>query len=412
MRHKLLLPTVVLALLVAAGLACDSPAADSAAILDSESLATFAAQTAAAVLTGTAEAAPDDATPGPEEESAATETPEPESADDRPTFTPTGEAPKPSDTPGPTNTPGATGCTDDSDFVSDVNYPDDSEVQPGLPFTKTWRLRNSGTCTWTTGYQFAYVSGSQMSAPASVNLSRAVAPGDTIDLSVTFVAPTAADTYRSQWQLRSAGGAMFGTQPYLRVVVPAATPTTAPSATTVPSPTPTPTATVGLPPAIALESVDYSPGSSGHVLGNGNMFAAPNVGDSAANTGRQAGVTFDLSLIPVGATVTQVELDFRTFDRLGDPFGNLGCLVVYERSFGSLGASDYTLGAAGREVMRHCSLGSLTTPSLMKLTDVSGVQAALGTTYQLWMRFETETDNDGVDDTLRPSPTLIITYEY
>jgi hypothetical protein len=34
-------------------------------------------------------------------------------------------------------------------FVSDVTYPDGSDVTLGSTFTKIWRLKNVGTCTWT-----------------------------------------------------------------------------------------------------------------------------------------------------------------------------------------------------------------------------------------------------------------------
>jgi hypothetical protein len=36
-------------------------------------------------------------------------------------------------------------------FVSE-NYPDDSRLEPGTTFTKTWKLENRGKATWTTGY--------------------------------------------------------------------------------------------------------------------------------------------------------------------------------------------------------------------------------------------------------------------
>jgi hypothetical protein len=47
----------------------------------------------------------------------------------------------------PTSTP--EGCTDIAAFVADVTIPDNTVMAPNQPFTKTWRLRNDGTCTWT-----------------------------------------------------------------------------------------------------------------------------------------------------------------------------------------------------------------------------------------------------------------------
>ena len=43
----------------------------------------------------------------------------------------------------------ATYC-DQAQFVSDLTVPDGSSFAPGATFTKTWRLKTIGTCTWTT----------------------------------------------------------------------------------------------------------------------------------------------------------------------------------------------------------------------------------------------------------------------
>jgi hypothetical protein len=49
------------------------------------------------------------------------------------------------------NVPAATVTQDcdKADFVTDVTIPDDTVLDPGESFTKTWRLKNSGTCSWT-----------------------------------------------------------------------------------------------------------------------------------------------------------------------------------------------------------------------------------------------------------------------
>ncbi len=41
-------------------------------------------------------------------------------------------------------------------FVTDVTVPDGSIYPPGATFTKTWRLKNIGTCTWTPSYSMVY----------------------------------------------------------------------------------------------------------------------------------------------------------------------------------------------------------------------------------------------------------------
>ncbi len=101
------------------------------------------------------------------------------------------------------------GC-DRAQFVSDVTVPDGKTFAPGTAFTKTWRLKNVGTCTWSTAYAMVFDSGDKMSGPDLVNLPNAVAPGQTVDLSVNLTAPTAAASYRGYWKLQNAGGARFG----------------------------------------------------------------------------------------------------------------------------------------------------------------------------------------------------------
>jgi hypothetical protein len=91
-----------------------------------------------------------------------------------------------------------------------VTIPDDTRLLPGQSFVKTWRLRNSGTCPWTTDYALVLVSGNSMAAPAVVSLPRTVAPGGEVDLSVSLVAPASPGTYKGYWQLRNAQGTLFG----------------------------------------------------------------------------------------------------------------------------------------------------------------------------------------------------------
>ena len=95
-------------------------------------------------------------------------------------------------------------------FVSDVTYPDGTNVPLGGTFTKIWRLKNTGTCTWTTSYALVFVSGERMGAPAAVALPTSVGPGQTVDLAVNLTAPGQSGHYRGFWKLRNASNALFG----------------------------------------------------------------------------------------------------------------------------------------------------------------------------------------------------------
>ncbi|HEX5807878.1 MAG TPA: NBR1-Ig-like domain-containing protein [Anaerolineales bacterium] len=112
----------------------------------------------------------------------------------------------------PTNTPVPTAVSycDWVAFVKDVTIPDGTQLAPGEIFTKTWRLQNRGTCTWTPDYMLVYTSGDPMGSTTAVRLPGNVAPGQTVDLSVTLTAPAAAGHHIGYWMLRNASGALFG----------------------------------------------------------------------------------------------------------------------------------------------------------------------------------------------------------
>jgi hypothetical protein len=96
-------------------------------------------------------------------------------------------------------------------FVEDVTTPDDTVITVNNGFTKTWRLKNVGSCAWTSGYQLVFESGDQMGGPASQQLTNgSVAPGQKLEVSVNLTAPAAPGTYKGNWKLREPGGTIFG----------------------------------------------------------------------------------------------------------------------------------------------------------------------------------------------------------
>jgi len=109
----------------------------------------------------------------------------------------------------PTKTPVPLPCNW-AGFVKDVTIPDGTVFSPGAKFTKTWRLINQGTCTWTETYELVFVKGNAMSAPASQKINKVVKPGETVDISVELTAPNAPGTYKGEFRLRSNNGISFG----------------------------------------------------------------------------------------------------------------------------------------------------------------------------------------------------------
>jgi Ig-like domain from next to BRCA1 gene len=126
-----------------------------------------------------------------------------------PSVTPTGTtAPTSTFTPTVTNTPVPCNW---AQFISDVTVPDNWETGPLDHFTKTWRLRNIGSCTWTSGYSLIFDHGDQMGAPASQQLTPGtVAPGATIDVSVNLLSPAAVGTYQGYFKLQASDSTVFG----------------------------------------------------------------------------------------------------------------------------------------------------------------------------------------------------------
>jgi hypothetical protein len=127
---------------------------------------------------------------------------------------------------------------DYSAFLADLDIVDYSKIPPGTIFTKTWRIKNIGTCTWTTQYRFQYISGNPMGAD-TIYLPRAVPPGGTIDLSLQMTAPDIEEDYSNFWRLRNTAGEIFGTTFYVAIEVSKGTGETTPTETQIPA-TPTP----------------------------------------------------------------------------------------------------------------------------------------------------------------------------
>jgi hypothetical protein len=100
---------------------------------------------------------------------------------------------------------------DQAGFEKDVTIPDNTVLEKGEEFTKTWRLRNDGQCTWNSSYAIVFDRGDAMGGPASAVLTEGtVAPGETVEVSVELVAPEAPGTYQGYWKLRNPSGQAFG----------------------------------------------------------------------------------------------------------------------------------------------------------------------------------------------------------
>lgn len=103
-------------------------------------------------------------------------------------------------------------------FISET-IPDGTMIQPGKAFIKSWRVKNTGTCTWNPNYMLVFARGSRMSGPQSINLGGYVKPGEKSDLVIDLKAPDSAGTYTGYWKLQADDGYKFA-QFWVNIKVP------------------------------------------------------------------------------------------------------------------------------------------------------------------------------------------------
>jgi hypothetical protein len=219
----------------------------------------------------------------------------------------------------------ATSSCDIAEFVADVTFPDGTTVPAGQAFTKTWRFRNDGTCSWTPGYSIVYSSGSQMGGPDTQALAGNVNPGQTVDISINMTAPTTPGDYTGYWKLRNASGVLFA-HFYVEIKVLASVTVTVPSAQVSLNAVPAESGTVyeaaaGLAPAGTIMAGDT----------NGNFIA-------------RGYMSFDIASL-AGKTISSATLDLSSCSKLQDPFtGSLAGIWVGELQYPlPLDQSDYDL---------------------------------------------------------------------
>jgi hypothetical protein len=103
----------------------------------------------------------------------------------------------------------------------DVTIPDGTPMSPGQEFVKTWRIRNTGICTWNTSYKaiFSYSSPPNVTMNAQpIPLDRLIAPGEEVEVSVQFTAPSTPGRYVGYWQMVNGQGIPFGKKDYILIV--------------------------------------------------------------------------------------------------------------------------------------------------------------------------------------------------
>jgi hypothetical protein len=200
--------TAFLAMLGGLGLsACGASTPEPPPTLSVEAIQTYSVSTFAAGLTQTAIAMPTDT---PTSTSTPTNTPTP---------TPTRGTPF---APGGGTIP-TVSCYGLS-YLNDVTIPDNTPMVSGQTFTKTWRVKNTGSCIWDVGFKLVFTGGDAMSGAALV-LSNSVSPGAETELSIAMTAPNKTGTVRGNWRMSTASGMFFGDEMYIIISLGGATAT-------------------------------------------------------------------------------------------------------------------------------------------------------------------------------------------
>lgn len=101
----------------------------------------------------------------------------------------------------------------------DVTILDGAQMTPGQDFVKTWKIKNTGICSWGDGYGLIYAGYADKMSGEPVPLGTLVEVGQEVDVSVNFKAPTKVGEYTSAWQMANAKGIPFGKAIFVKIVV-------------------------------------------------------------------------------------------------------------------------------------------------------------------------------------------------
>ena len=113
----------------------------------------------------------------------------------------------PTSTPIP-NPPSTARSCNVASFISE-SPSDGATYTPGASFTKSWRFKNTGTCSWNPNYRVVYASGTTLTGTGTQYLNKYVNPGEYTDIVYSFTAPTTAGSYKTVFYLQDDHGNTF-----------------------------------------------------------------------------------------------------------------------------------------------------------------------------------------------------------
>lgn len=121
--------------------------------------------------------------------------------------TPESPTPAQQQSPTPTITPNPTPCNV-SRMVSET-VPDGSSFDANETFTKSWTIRNVGSCQWSENYALVFEDGTSMGGETQ-KVNSIIKPGETKTFTLNLKAPASNGSYKGVWRLKSDAGEKLG----------------------------------------------------------------------------------------------------------------------------------------------------------------------------------------------------------
>jgi hypothetical protein len=306
---------------------------------------------------------------------------------------PTPEVPTNTTEPSHTNTPNYTPTYTSipcniAAFISDVTYPDNTVVNASQNFQKIWRLKNIGTCTWTSSYKVTFEGNAGMGKAAgySQSLGATVPPNQTVDIVVDLTAPAASGTYQGNWAIRDPDNKLFPNSSFIIIIQVANSHT------------------------VTLSPL---PGESGTIRSDAGPWPDFTAGESNSDITKTAQffLSYDITGIPLDATITEVKFDLRDYSTTGNPFGSLGEMRTYTTDYGlTLEPADFVAGFPGGNIANWTSTGDLNA-QYASVPLKTYLQSKIGSgRLQLRMQFAASNMDATKDRITFANPTLVVTY--
>ncbi|CAA0836141.1 ubiquitin-associated (UBA)/TS-N domain-containing protein / octicosapeptide/Phox/Bemp1 (PB1) domain-containing protein [Striga hermonthica] len=110
----------------------------------------------------------------------------------------------------------------DSLFICDVNIFDNTVIAPSTPFTKIWRMKNTGNIPWPKKTQLVWIGGDKMSNELTVEVkipATGLKVDEELDVTVDFISPKTCGRYASYWRMALPSGQTFGQRFWVVILV-------------------------------------------------------------------------------------------------------------------------------------------------------------------------------------------------